>query len=78
MISSAVFREIAQVQEESGQMAIRLGRDNFFIASRFQVFGSSVVDPELFIPDPDSSSTSSGFKSGSRPYHMYLAKFFLF
>ncbi len=55
MISSAVFREIAQVQEESGQMAIRLGRENFCLTSRFTVFESSGVDPELFNPDPTST-----------------------
>jgi hypothetical protein len=43
------------VQEESGQMAIRLGRENFCLSSRFTVFGSSVVDPKLLIPDPTST-----------------------
>jgi hypothetical protein len=47
--SFSVFREIAQVQEESGQMAIRLGRENFCLTSRFSVFKPIIMDPELFI-----------------------------
>jgi hypothetical protein len=70
--SFSVFREIAQVQEESGQMAIRLGRDNFFLTSLFPVFKPSVVDPNYKFRIRIRPRQSFG--SGSRPYLTKLLK----